>query len=141
MPDTRRTAPPRAVSAALRLLTLLAILRGLTAAPAHAATHTPRAPFKVLALYSGTWDAAHISFVHEANDWFPKQAALNGFTYTASNNWNLLADGGVNGYQVVLFLDDLPQTAGSATPPGRNLDSYRAMPIGLAFQPSPRRGG
>lgn len=119
MSNIRRTTPSRAVSAALRLLALLAVLLGLTAAPAaHATTHTaktPRAAFKVLALYSGTWDAAHINFVHEANDWFPKQAAQNGFTYTASNNWNLLADGGVNGYQVVLFLDDLPQTAAQRT--------------------------
>jgi hypothetical protein len=30
---------------------------------------------------------------------------------------------------------------GGMTPPGRGLDSYRAMPIGLAFQPPPRRGG
>jgi hypothetical protein len=31
-------------------------------------------------------------------------------------------------------------TIGGMTPPGRGLDSYRAMPIGLAFQPPPRRG-
>jgi hypothetical protein len=35
----------------------------------------------------------------------------------------------------------MQQTAGGMTQPGRNLDSYRAMPIGLAFQPPPRRGG
>jgi Transglycosylase SLT domain len=35
----------------------------------------------------------------------------------------------------------MQQTAGGMAPPGRNLDSYRAMPIGLAFQPPPRRGG
>ncbi|MFF8537282.1 ThuA domain-containing protein [Streptomyces sp. NPDC015532] len=102
-----RSAPARGV---LRVLVLLATLLGLAAPPAAHASATA-APFKVLALYNGTWDAAHISFVHEANDWFPKQAAANGFTYTASNNWDLLADGGVNAYQVVLFLDDLPQTA------------------------------
>jgi hypothetical protein len=32
-------------------------------------------------------------------------------------------------------------TAGGMAPPGRGLDSYRAMPIGLAFQPPLRRGG
>jgi hypothetical protein len=31
-------------------------------------------------------------------------------------------------------------TIGGMTPPGRGLDSYRAMPIGLAFQPPARRG-
>ncbi|MFG2789804.1 ThuA domain-containing protein [Streptomyces sp. NPDC048419] len=99
-------------SGTLRILALLAILLTALSVPrAHAAAQ----PFKVLALYNGTYDAAHISFVHEANDWFPKQAAQNGFTYTASNNWDLLANGGVNGYQVVLFLDDLPQTAAQRT--------------------------
>ncbi|MFJ9818706.1 ThuA domain-containing protein [Streptomyces sp. NPDC101151] len=95
----------------LRLLLLLAVLLGMAGAPAQAAPRATAAPFKVLALYNGTWDAAHISFVKEANEWFPRQAAANGFTYTASNNWDLLTNGGVNTYQVVLFLDDLPQTA------------------------------
>ncbi|MCD9874654.1 ThuA domain-containing protein [Streptomyces sp. NR30] len=97
---------------AVRVLVLLAILlTGLSAPRAQASAQ----PFRVLALYNGTWDAAHISFVHEANDWFPRQAAQNGFSYTASNNWDLLANGGVNGYQVVLFLDDLPQSAAQRT--------------------------
>lgn len=95
---------------ALRILLLLATLLALAAPPA-ARANAEAAPFKVLALYSGTWDAAHIDFDKEANDWFPKQAAANGFTYTASKNWDLLANGGVNSYQVVLFLDDAPHTA------------------------------
>ena len=32
-------------------------------------------------------------------------------------------------------------TVGGIAPAGRGLDAYRAMPIGLAFQPPPRRGG
>ncbi|KAB1990579.1 ThuA domain-containing protein [Streptomyces triticiradicis] len=96
--------------AALRVFLLLATLLTLAAPPAARAS-TAAAPFKVLALYSGTWDAAHIDFDKEADDWFPRQAAANGFTYTASTDWNLLSNGGVNAYQVVLFLDDLPQTA------------------------------
>lgn len=105
MPRVRALSP--IPSLCLRLLLLLAVLLGPAGAPARAAA----APFRVLALYNGTWDAAHISFVKEANDWFPKQAAANGFTYTASNNWDLLAGDGVKAYQVVLFLDDLPQTS------------------------------
>ncbi|MFD5101879.1 ThuA domain-containing protein [Streptomyces albidochromogenes] len=87
---------------------------GLTA-PAHAglqASAAPQAPaFKVVAFYNGTWDAAHIDFVKEANEWFPRTAAQNNFTYTATTDWELLANGGVNDYQVVLFLDDAPKTA------------------------------
>ncbi|WMD10082.1 ThuA domain-containing protein [Streptomyces sp. FXY-T5] len=87
---------------------------GLTA-PTHAAPTSPAAAqapdFKVIAFYSGTWDAAHIDFVKEANGWFPRTAAQNNFTYTATTDWNLLANGGVDDYQVVLFLDDTPKTA------------------------------
>ncbi|MEU8979987.1 ThuA domain-containing protein [Streptomyces sp. NPDC058246] len=108
---TIRSGPARA---ALRVLVLLATLLGLAAPPAAQAS-SAATPFKVLGLYSGTYDAAHIDFEKEANDWFPKQAAANGFTYTASNNWDLLSNGGVNAYQVVLFLDDLPQTSAQRT--------------------------
>lgn len=98
---------------AARLLILLALALGLTA-PAHAglkASAAPQAPaFKVIAFYNGTWDAAHIDFVKEANEWFPRTAAQNNFTYTPTTNWELLANGGVNDYQVVLFLDDAPKT-------------------------------
>lgn len=98
-----------------RLLTGLALVLGLTAAPAPAgrdASAAPQAPaFKVIAFYHGTWDAAHIDFVKEANEWFPRTGAQHDFTYRATTDWNLLANGGVNDYQVVLFLDDAPDTA------------------------------
>ncbi len=96
---------------ALRVLLLLATVLGFAVAPPAAHASTAATPFKVLGLYSGTYDAAHIDFEKEANVWFPQQAAANSFTYTSSTNWDLLANGGVNAYQVVLFLDDLPQTS------------------------------
>ncbi len=78
--------------------------------------HTQRPPpFRVLALYNSTWDAAHISFVEEANEWFPEQAAANGFTCTAGTDWDLLADGGGTRTRWVPFLHDLPQTAAQRT--------------------------
>ncbi|UWE11627.1 ThuA domain-containing protein [Actinacidiphila bryophytorum] len=101
-----RTALPRTL---IRLLALLAVLLGALAAPAHRA-HAAT-PFKVLAFYDGTYDAAHISFVHEANAWFPQQAAANGFSYTATNDWNQLNTANLANYQVVMFLDNYPQTA------------------------------
>ncbi|SNX55858.1 ricin-type beta-trefoil lectin protein [Streptomyces sp. TLI_55] len=110
--STVRSGPTRAL---LRVLLLLATLLGLATVPPLARASTSATPFKVLALYSGTYDAAHIDFGKEANAWFPQQAAANGFTYTASTNWDLLANGGVNTYQVVLFLDDLPQTSAQRT--------------------------
>ncbi|GAA4819196.1 hypothetical protein GCM10023220_60130 [Streptomyces ziwulingensis] len=91
------------------VLVLLASLLGLaTTSPAAAEAQ----PFRVLALYHGTWDAAHISFVREANAWFPRAGAENGFTYTATTDWNVLADGRAEGYDVVVFLDDAPASPG-----------------------------
>lgn len=70
---------------------------------------TPK--FKVIAFYNGTWDAAHISFVKEANQWFPGIAAQYGFSYESTTNWNNLNAGFLSNYQVVLFLDDAPTGA------------------------------
>ncbi|WP_098025507.1 ThuA domain-containing protein [Streptomyces sp. st115] len=107
-------APHGRSRAGLSLLALLALLLGLLVSPAGATPRSPSAaaPFKVVAFSNGTWDAAHISFVKEANEWFPRQGAEHGFTYTATNNWNLLSDSAaLNRYDVVLFLDDAPQSA------------------------------
>jgi hypothetical protein len=35
----------------------------------------PSPPFRVIAFYTARNDQAHISFVHEANKWFPQMAA------------------------------------------------------------------
>ncbi|HYG38192.1 MAG TPA: carbohydrate-binding protein [Cytophagales bacterium] len=70
---------------------------------------TPK--FKVIAFYNGTWDAAHINFVQEANQWFPQLAAQYNFSYEATNNWSLLNTTNLAQYQVVIFLDDQPPQA------------------------------
>jgi hypothetical protein len=93
----------------IRLFALFAVVLGLQAAPAHGAQAAPA--FKVIAFYDGTYDAAHISFVHEANAWFPQNAAQNGFSYTSTNDWSQLNTANLANYQVVMFLDNYPQTA------------------------------
>jgi hypothetical protein len=65
--------------------------------------------FKVIAFYTGKNDQAHISFVHEANKWFPKMAAKYNFTYDSTKNWNNLNAEFLSHYQVVLFLDTRPE--------------------------------
>jgi hypothetical protein len=70
--------------------------------------------FNVIAFYNGTWDAAHINFVKEANIWFPKTAAQNNFTYTSTNDWSKLNATNLAKYQVILFLDDHPPKAQEA---------------------------
>ena len=66
--------------------------------------------FRVIAFYTGRADLAHISFVHEANRWFPKMAAANHFTYDSTNNWNNLNEKFLSQYQVVIFLDTRPDS-------------------------------
>ena len=66
--------------------------------------------FKVIAFYTAKNDQAHISFVHEANKWFPKVALENHFEYDSTSNWSNLNAKFLAKYQVVLFLDTRPET-------------------------------
>jgi len=65
--------------------------------------------FKVIAFYTAKEDSAHISFVHEANRWFPMIAAANHFTYDSTNNWSNLNGEFLSKFQVVIFLDTRPE--------------------------------
>jgi hypothetical protein len=69
----------------------------------------PNPKFKVIAFYTGKDDLAHISFVHEANAWFPKMAVKYNFAYDATTNWNDLNVKFLSQYQVVMFLDTRPE--------------------------------
>ena len=79
-----------------------------TLCDAGAANHPPGRPFKVVAFYTGKSDPAHISFVREANKWFPEVARQNGFTYDSTNDWTQLNPGFLARFQVVVFLDSRP---------------------------------
>jgi hypothetical protein len=65
-------------------------------------------PFKVIAFYTAKDDLAHISFVHEANKWFPQMGAKYNFTYDSTNDWNNMNDSFLSNYNVVIFLDTRP---------------------------------
>lgn len=65
--------------------------------------------FKVIAFYTGKNDLAHISFVHEANQWFPKMARKYNFIYDSTTNWADLNEALLSHYQVVVFLDTRPE--------------------------------
>lgn len=69
----------------------------------------PGTQFKVLAFFTAKNDPAHISFVHEANRWFPKIAAQNNFLYDSTNDWNKLNSEYLSQFQVVIFLDTRPE--------------------------------
>lgn len=64
--------------------------------------------FSVIAFYTAKNDAAHISFVHQANRWFSIEATQNHFHYDSTNNWSNLNKEFLSQYQVVIFLDTRP---------------------------------
>jgi hypothetical protein len=61
--------------------------------------------FRVVAFYTNRDDRAHISFVHEANKFFPEMGKRYNFAYDSTNDWNNLNQGFLSKYQVVIFLD------------------------------------
>lgn len=65
--------------------------------------------FKVIAFYTAKNDKAHISFVHEANQWFSEICLKKQFGYVATNDWDKLNADTLKKYQVVLFLDTRPE--------------------------------
>ena len=65
--------------------------------------------FKVIAFYTGKNDPAHVSFVHEANRWFTKNAKKYHFSYDSTNNWENLNRDFLAKYNIVLFLDTRPE--------------------------------
>ena len=67
--------------------------------------------FNVIAFYTAREDQAHISFVHEANKWFPQMAGKYHFNYDSTKDWNQLNDDFLAHYQLVIFLDTRPEQA------------------------------
>ena len=67
------------------------------------------ATFKVIAFFTAKQDAAHISFVHEANKWFPQIASQYNFIYDSTNDWSKLNIEFLKQYKIVLFLDTRPE--------------------------------
>jgi uncharacterized protein len=62
-------------------------------------------PFHVIAFYTARNDQAHISFVHEANKWFPEMAKQYNFTYDSTKDWTNMNAKFLAKYQAVIFLD------------------------------------
>jgi len=69
----------------------------------------PATRFSVLAFYTARRDPAHISFVQEANRWFPETARTHNFSYESTSDWTRLNADSLKEYQVVVFLDTRPE--------------------------------
>jgi uncharacterized protein len=67
------------------------------------------AKFKVIAFFSVKSEEAHLSFVHEANRWFPRLAAKYNFVYDSTSDWNNLNTDFLSHYALVIFLDTRPE--------------------------------
>ncbi len=63
----------------------------------------------VVAFYTSRNDQAHITFVHEANKWFPRMGSQYNFTYDSTNDWSNMNAEFLARYDVVLFLDTRPE--------------------------------
>ena len=96
-----------------KLFFLLLTLTFITTGTFHtfAQGKTKDAEFNVVAFFTGKNDAAHVSFVHEANKWFASIAAKYNFHYDTTGNWNNMNDSFLSNYQVVIFLDTRPDSA------------------------------
>jgi hypothetical protein len=70
---------------------------------------TSKPAFRVIAFYTAKEDQAHISFVREAERWFPEMAAKYHFRYDATSDWHNLNAVFLAEYEVVVFLDTRPE--------------------------------
>src|SRR5438045_8912437 len=102
--------------APLKALTVAALLYCCSAAS------SSKPNFRVIAFYTAREDQAHISFVREAQRWFPEVAAKYNFSFdTTSDGHNLNAEF-LTKNEVVVFLETHPQSPG----PRRPLRGYMA---------------
>ncbi len=90
---------------ALKTLSIAVLICGCSALNAN--NSNPK--FRVIAFFNAKQDQAHISFVNEANRWFPEMAAKYNFSYDTTSNWQNLNSDFLAKYQVVVFLDTRPE--------------------------------
>lgn len=82
---------------------------GAGACASHARRPPPGPPFRVVGFLTAKQDAAHISFVREAERWFPAAAARYGFRFDTTSDWRNLNPDYLSRVDVVVFLDTRPE--------------------------------
>jgi hypothetical protein len=91
--------------AALKAFSIAAILYSCSTPN----VHNREPEFRVVAFFTARQDPAHISFVGEAERWFPEMAAKYNFSFDTTSNWDNLNSEFLSRYQVVIFLDTRPE--------------------------------
>jgi type 1 glutamine amidotransferase len=66
--------------------------------------------FKVLAFYSTNVEKDHVMFAEEAMKFYAKLGQQDGFDFASTSNWDDLNAERLKDVQVVMWLDDFPQT-------------------------------
>jgi uncharacterized protein len=66
--------------------------------------------FKVLAFYSRHVEKAHVEFANDAIVFFKDLTIGNGFVFDTTSNMNDLNEGKLKNYQLVMMLNDFPQS-------------------------------
>lgn len=66
--------------------------------------------FKVLAFYSTDVEPAHVLTANDALAFFRDLAAKDNFTFDETTDWGKLNDNDLNNYQLILWLNNFPQT-------------------------------
>jgi GH18 family chitinase len=87
---------------------LLSAIHETLASPA-ALKGTQKKRFRVLAFYPAETEDAHMSFVRQANKWFPEISRQEDFGYESTTDWSKLRADVLSQYEVVLFLDARPE--------------------------------
>jgi uncharacterized protein len=88
------------------------LLGALVGAPRSIGAQDSTRAFRVIAFFTGKKDEAHLSFLREAERWFPEIAAQYHFGYDTTSNWDNLNATFLARYQVVVFLDTRPEDPG-----------------------------
>ncbi|HEX5073973.1 MAG TPA: ThuA domain-containing protein [Gemmatimonadaceae bacterium] len=96
-------------SIATRFALGASVIATLFASPQAAIAQDSTRAFRVIAFFTAKKDDAHISFVREAERWFPQIAAQYHFDYDTTSNWDNLNAAILASYQVVVFLDTRPE--------------------------------
>jgi type 1 glutamine amidotransferase len=92
----------------IRQLHCLFLVLGITAFVAVSYGQQPS--MHVLAFYSTTVERDHVDFAEHALNFFASSAAKNNYSFSSTTKWDDLNSDRLKDVQVVLWLDDFPQT-------------------------------